>query len=53
MFKYDSTHRRWNGDVHVENGKLVIDGQIIDVYAEKDPSNIPWAKSGAEVIEPL
>lgn len=49
MFKYDSTHGRFKGDVHSENGKLVINGQVIDVYGERDPGNIPWAKSGAEV----
>ena len=49
MFKYDSTHGKFKGDVHVEGGKLVIDGQHIDVYGERDPANIPWSKSGAEV----
>lgn len=50
MFKYDSTHGRFKGDVHTEGGKLVIDGQVIDVYGERDPANIPWGKSGAEVL---
>ena len=50
MFKYDSTHGRFKGDVHTEGGKLVIDGQVIDVYGERDPANIPWGKSGAEVF---
>jgi hypothetical protein len=49
MFKYDSTHGRFKGDIHTEGGKLVIDGQVIDVYGERDPANIPWGKSGAEV----
>src|SRR5271154_5477705 len=52
MFKYDSTHGRFKGDVHTEGGKLVIDGHHIDVYGERDPSNIPWGKSGAEVFRP-
>ena len=52
MFKYDSTHGRFKGDVHTEGGKLVIDGQHIDVYGERDPANIPWGKSGAEVCLP-
>jgi glyceraldehyde 3-phosphate dehydrogenase len=49
MFKYDSTHGRFTGDVHTENGKLVINGQHIDVYGERDPANIPWAKSSVDV----
>jgi len=52
MFKYDSTHGRFKGDVHTEGGKLVIDGHHIDVYGERDPANIPWGKSGAEVSSP-
>jgi Glyceraldehyde 3-phosphate dehydrogenase, NAD binding domain len=52
MFKYDSIHGRFKGDVHSEGGKLVIDGQHIDVYGERDPANIPWGKSGAEVFHP-
>jgi len=50
MFKYDSTHGRFKGDIHTEGGKLIIDGNKIDVYGERDPSNIPWGKSGADVI---
>ena len=52
MFKYDSTHGRFKGDIHTENGKLVIDGQHIDVYGERDPANIPWGKSGVDVAYP-
>lgn len=50
MFKYDSTHGRFKGDIHTEGGKLIIDGQHIDVYGERDPANIPWGKSGADYI---
>jgi len=50
MFKYDSTHGRFKGDIHTEGGKLIIDGNKIDVYGERDPSNIPWGKSGADYV---
>lgn len=50
MFKYDSTHGRFNGQVEVKGGKLVINGQAISVFAEKDPSNIAWGDSGAEYV---
>lgn len=50
MFKYDSTHGRFNGDVHTANGKLVVNGVEIQVFMEKDPSNIPWGKAGAEYV---
>ena len=52
MFKYDSVHGRFKGDVHAQGGKLYIDGNEIAVYGERDPANIPWGKSGAEVHLP-
>lgn len=50
MFKYDSTHGRYKGDVHEEGGMLVVDGQQIHVFQEKSPANIPWGKVGAEYV---
>lgn len=50
MFKYDSTHGRFKGEVKAEGGFLVINGQKITVFQERDPKNIPWAKAGAEYI---
>jgi len=50
LFKYDSTHGRFPGDVHAKDGKLVIDGHEIVVFAEKDPTKIPWGKHGADYI---
>jgi glyceraldehyde 3-phosphate dehydrogenase len=50
MFKYDSTHGRFKGDVKHENGVLIVDGQQIHVSTEKDPTQIPWGKYGAEYV---
>jgi glyceraldehyde 3-phosphate dehydrogenase len=50
LFKYDSTHGRFKGDVHAKDGKLVIDGHAINVYAEKEPSKIPWGRDGADYV---
>jgi glyceraldehyde 3-phosphate dehydrogenase len=50
MFKFDSTHGRFKGEVKAENGNLVINGQKITVFQERDPKNIAWAKAGAEYI---
>ena len=47
MLKYDSTHGRFDGEVSARDGKLIVNGRAIHVYAEKDPSNIPWSESGA------
>jgi glyceraldehyde 3-phosphate dehydrogenase len=50
MFKFDSTHGRFKGEVKAENGQLVINGQKITVFQERDPKNIAWAKAGAEYV---
>ncbi|KAK4078606.1 uncharacterized protein Triagg1_2937 [Trichoderma aggressivum f. europaeum] len=50
MFKYDSTHGRFKGDIKVDGKDLVIDGKRIKYYQERDPANIPWKDSGAEYI---
>ncbi|KAI6117500.1 glyceraldehyde 3-phosphate dehydrogenase [Pisolithus croceorrhizus] len=50
MFKYDSVHRRFEGDVEARDGKLVINGRAITVFSERDPANIQWGQVGAEYI---
>ncbi|XP_067010510.1 glyceraldehyde-3-phosphate dehydrogenase 2 [Anabrus simplex] len=50
MFKYDSTHGRFKGEVKAEGDCLVVNGHKIHVYAERDPKSIPWGKAGAEYI---
>ncbi|XP_065191030.1 glyceraldehyde-3-phosphate dehydrogenase-like [Sycon ciliatum] len=50
MFKYDSTHGRFEGDVSAEDGKLVVNGQAITVFALRDPKEIGWSAAGAEYV---
>lgn len=50
LFKYDSVHGTFEGDVHADGDHLVIDGQKIGITAERDPANLNWDKRGAEVI---
>jgi len=50
MFKYDSTHGRYKGDVKAEGGKLVVDGKAIAVFQSMKPAEIPWGASGAEYV---
>lgn len=50
MFKYDSTHGRFKGEVSTKNGKLVINGSEIAVFNERDPAAIQWGSAGAEYI---
>jgi glyceraldehyde 3-phosphate dehydrogenase len=52
LFKYDSTHGRFKGDVHADHkeNKLIINGQHIAICAEKDPTKIPWKAHGADFV---
>lgn len=52
MLKYDSVHGRFNGDISIdkENNLLIVNGQKVKVFAEKDPAEINWASCGAEYI---
>merc|ERR1719423_116900 len=50
MFKYDSTHGQFKGDVKAEGGKLVIDGHAITIFNEREPSAIDWASAGAKYV---
>lgn len=49
MFKYDSTHGRFKGSVEIKDGKLVVNGNAITVFNEKDPSAIAWGSCGKDV----
>jgi len=50
MLKYDSTHGRFNGEVEVKDGNLVVNGKTIRVTAERDPANLKWNEIEAEYI---
>ncbi len=50
MLRYDSVHGRFNGDIKVEGGHLVVNGKTIRLTAERDPANLKWDEIGAEVV---
>jgi glyceraldehyde 3-phosphate dehydrogenase len=50
MLRYDSIHGRFDGEVSVEDGKLVVNGKKIRVTAEKNPANLKWSEVGAEYV---
>jgi glyceraldehyde 3-phosphate dehydrogenase len=50
MLKFDSVHGRFQGDVKVEDGKLVVNGHAIRLTAERDPANLAWGDVGADVV---
>ena len=50
MFKFDSTHGRFEGTVEAKDGKLIINGNPISVFAKRNPDEIPWGDNGAEYV---
>ena len=50
MLKYDSVHGQFNHDIKVEGNYLIVDGNKIQVFCEKDPANITWGALGVDVV---
>ena len=50
LFKYDSVHRAFAGEVKAEAGKLLINGKSITVFTEKNPENLPWKDLNIDLV---
>src|SRR5262249_50885548 len=50
LFKYDSVHRTYPGDVCAEDGSISIDGREVKVYAHKDPAALPWKDLEVDLV---
>ena len=50
LFKYDSVHRTYQGDVQSGEGSITIDGDEVKIFAEKDPAKLPWGELGVDVV---
>ena len=50
LFKYDSVHRTYEGDVDAGNGAIMVDGEEIKVFAEKDPANLKWKDLNVDLV---
>jgi glyceraldehyde 3-phosphate dehydrogenase len=50
LLKYDSILGRFPGEVEARENALVVDGKELPVHAERDPADLPWGDSGAEVV---
>jgi glyceraldehyde 3-phosphate dehydrogenase len=50
LFKYDSVHRTYEGDVTSSEGEITVDGDTIKVLAEKEPGKLPWKDLGVDVV---
>ena len=50
LFKYDSVHRTYQGDVEAGTDAITIDGDEIKVLAQKDPGTLPWKDLGVDIV---
>ncbi len=50
LLKYDSIHGVLRHEVKAEGGSIFLDGKPFQVFAERDPSKLPWGKLGVQVV---
>jgi glyceraldehyde 3-phosphate dehydrogenase len=50
LFKYDSVHGVFAGEVGHDAEHLMLGGKKVKAYSEKDPANLPWAELGIDVV---
>jgi len=50
LFKYDSVHRKYQGEVGYTKDGLLIDGEKVRLFGEDDPGKIRWEDAGVEVV---
>lgn len=50
LFKYDSVHGTFPGEVKVSGDEILINGKAVKVFSEKDPHNLPWRDLGVQIV---
>lgn len=50
LFKYDSIHGKFDGEVSAESSSIIINGKVIPVFAQKDPATLPWKDLGVDIV---
>ena len=50
LLKYDSTHRRFDGQVSHDEQNLIVNGKPIRVFEERNPASLPWGDLGVDVV---
>jgi glyceraldehyde 3-phosphate dehydrogenase len=50
LLKYDSVHGTWDADIRVEGKGLIINGQSVHVFSDRDPTQLPWKQEGVEIV---
>ena len=50
LLKYDSVHRGFNGTISAKENEIIINGNTVKVFNEKDPENLPWSSLNVDVV---
>ena len=50
MLKYDTMHGQFQGEISFTDNSIIVNGQEIPVFAERNPADLPWGKVGAEYV---
>ena len=50
LLKYDTSHKKFKGEVSIEGDNLVVNGRTIAICAQRDPAQLPWASLGANLV---
>ena len=50
FFKYDSVHGTYDGEVVTSSEGLVVEGKLLRVFSERDPSQLPWKELGVDIV---
>lgn len=50
LLKYDTSHKKFKGEVSIEGDNLIVNGRSIAICAQKDPAQLPWGSLGADLV---
>lgn len=50
LLKYDSVHRKFDGEIKVDGNNLIVNGQTIKIVSHKDPAQLPWKENNIEIV---
>ena len=50
LLKYDSAHGKFAGEVKSSEDSIIVDGEEVKIYAQKDPAQIPWGSHEVDVV---
>ena len=50
LTRYDTAHGKFDGNVEVDGGDIIVNGDRIKVFSERDPAKLPWGDLGVDVV---